>query len=187
MQKVLVSLKRTGGAWRYVPAWVIAGMACCCSAIAADDETDTDADREEPKMEVLAEHRTLARYRGAAYQLCRGRTARCPDRCGDSGEFAKFEIVEYLHYRKPGKYGDAKQEAFTIQISDFDRKPKGDPKTLKTVRGLKEGDLVLLAWNHLYGEVQPGLISPTRPVLELTYVNEMEAAKLRAKAKNSSP
>lgn len=134
------------------------------------------------KLDTLAEHRVLAQFKGAPYRLCRGRTSLCPEHCGDSGEFATFDIVEYLHYKKPGKYGDEKQKQFALQVSDFRRKPKGDPKTLETVHELKEGDLVLLEWHHLYGEVQPGAFSPVRPVIELRKVTEEEAKLLRAEA-----
>jgi hypothetical protein len=135
------------------------------------------------KLETLAEHRVLARYMGAPYRICHGRTSRCPEHCGNSGEFATFDIVEYLHYDKPGKYGDAEQKKFAFQVSDFRRKPKGDAKMLEKVRELKEGDLVLLEWHHLYGEVRPGAFSPVRPVIELRRVTEKEAEQLRVEVK----
>jgi hypothetical protein len=135
-----------------------------------------------PKLDTLAVHRTIARFEGAPYRLCRGLTAMCPDRCGHSGEFATFTIVEYLKYEKPGKYGDPRQTQFSFQVSGFDRKPKGDPKLRTIVSGLKKGDLVLLGWDHLYGEVKPGLTSPVRPVVELRKISQEEADRLRAEA-----
>lgn len=147
------------------------------SAVHADDKQKDEA--KESKMKTLAIHRTVAKYDGAPYRLCRGRTARCPQECGDSGEFATFSIVEYLEYSKPGKYGDPKQVKFSFQISDFNRKPKGDPQLAKAAAGLELNDLVLLEWRHLYGEVKPGLISPTRPVAVLKKLSEAEAKELR--------
>jgi hypothetical protein len=132
------------------------------------------------KLGMLAEHRVLARYMGSPYHICHGLTSACPEHCGSSGEFATFKIVEYLRYEKPGKYGDAKQKKFTFQVSDFHRNPKGDAKMIEKVRELKEGDLVLLEWHHLYGEVRPGAFSPIRPVIELRKVSEKEAEQLRA-------
>jgi hypothetical protein len=155
--------------------------------VAADADPAAEAGiKAHGKMQVLAEHRTLARFEGAVYRLCRGLTANCPEKCGDSGEFATFSIVEYLHYRKPGEYGDPQQKQFLFQVSDFHRQPKGDPKLLKAVQGLKKGDLVLLEWRHLYGELLPGAFSPVRPVTQLRAVTDDEAAKLRAAAKTQS-
>ncbi|MGB6044695.1 MAG: hypothetical protein WBF93_16160 [Pirellulales bacterium] len=127
-------------------------------------------------MKLLARHRTLARFQSAPYHLCRGRTALCPEQCGDSGEFATFDVVEYLVYEQSGKYGDPKQETFRFQVSDFHRKPKGDVDLLGKVGDMKEGDLVLLEWHHLYGEVHPGVISPVRPVAEPSIMEYCDAS-----------
>ncbi len=125
-------------------------------------------------LDVLAEHHVIARFDGAPYRLCRGRTARCPQRCGDSGEFATFTVLKYVEFKKHGKYG-LKQQQYRFQISDFDRKPKGDPKLAKIASGLAIGDKVVLKWEHLYGEIKPGLISPTRPITELRKATAEEA------------
>ena len=159
---------------------LFASVASVATAYADDEKKDA---AKESKMKTLAVHRTIAKYEGAPYRLCRGRTARCPRECGDSGEFATFKIVDYLEYKKPGKYGDPKQTQFRFQISDFNRKPKGDPQLTKIAADLQEGDLVLLEWRHLYGEVQPGLISPTRPVSKLKKLTEEEAKALRQPGK----
>ena len=118
------------------------------------------------KEKLLSKHETIAVYEGSSYRLCRGRTGRCPKACGQSGEFAKFKIVEYLKYEKPGKYGDGKQTNKTIQISDFDKKPKGDPKLLAVVKTLKQGDRVLLNWRHDY-VTRNGSSFPVRPITKL--------------------
>lgn len=123
-------------------------------------------------LEVLAKHNTIAKFEGSKFRLCRGRTAACPEKCGDSGEYANFTILRYTEYEKPGKYGDPKQESYSIQISDFHKKPVGDPELAKTIASLKQGDEVVLGWNHLYGEIQPGLMSPKRVVVELKKVGE---------------
>ena len=127
---------------------------------------ETDKKVDDSTRKTLSTHVTIATFEGAQYRLCRGRTARCPQNCGHSGEFARFAIKEYLKYEKPGKYGDAKKKQYLIQISDFHRKPKGDPKTLKTIKGLKEGEKVHLAWNHDY-VTRKGSSFPERVVKEL--------------------
>ena len=171
------------------PGWHLAGVAIAIFNVLgpaislAMPPASAAEDEPERKLKTLAEHRTLARFEGAPYRLCRGLTAMCPERCGHSGEFATFAIVEYLHYHKPGKYGDPKQKTFRFQVSDFHRKPKGDPKLLEKVRKLKKDDLVLLEWHHLYGELLPGSFGPVRPVIELRKVSEDEAKRLRKEAK----
>jgi len=127
---------------------------------------DTDKKGDGTTRKILSTHVTIATFEGAQYRLCRGRTARCPQNCGHSGEFARFAINEYLKYEKPGKYGDPKKKQYLIQISDFHRKPKGDPKSLKAIKGLKEGDKVRLAWNHDY-VTRKGSSFPERVVKEL--------------------
>ena len=118
------------------------------------------------KVELLAKHETLVVFEGSQFRLCRGRTARCPKQCGHSGEFANFRIVEYLKYEKPGKYGEGKQKSKLIQVSDFDKKPKGDPKLLAVVKNLKQGDRVLLNWRHDYVN-RNGSSFPVRPITKL--------------------
>ena len=139
------------------------------------------------KLDTLAEHRVIARYEGAPFRRCMGLTGKCPDRCGNSGEFATFTITGYLHYAKKGEYGDAKQKQFRIQISDFHRRPAGNAELNKVVAGLKENDLVQLEWKHLYGRVSPGVQAPARPVLLLRKVSAAEAAKLKEDADKDKP
>ena len=115
-----------------------------CAAFAADAADQAD------KVELLSTHETVAEFTGIEYRVCRGLTSRCPENCGGSGEFAVFSIVEYLNYEKPGKYGDAKAKDRRIRMSDFHKKPIGDPKLNEKITGLKKSDRVLLSWNHNY-------------------------------------
>lgn len=134
------------------------------------------------QLEVLAEHKVIAAFDGQAFHRCLGRTGLCPDRCGHSGDFANFEITDYLHYKKPGKYGDKQQETYRVQTTDFNREPTGDPALFAYVETLEKGDLVLIEWKHLYGEVRPGVKSPVRPLLLLKKIDEAEAKQLKEQA-----
>ena len=116
--------------------------------------------------ELLSLHETVAEFQGLDYRRCLGRTGLCPDRCGHSGEFATFRIVDYLAYEKPGEYGDPKQETYRIQVSDFDKKQLGDPAILKLVGALKAGDRVALSWQHDY-VTKAGSRFPERVVTRL--------------------
>ncbi|MCU0979628.1 MAG: hypothetical protein MUF25_10740 [Pirellulaceae bacterium] len=130
---------------------------------------------------MLAKHETLAVFEGVNYRLCMGLTSRCPKECGDSGEFASFGVKKYLQYEKPGQYGDPEQKTFLVQVSDYDKKPKGDPKILETVKSLKKGDYVLLAWHHDYVTKQ-GASYPERPIVKLEKIGKAKAEKLMAPA-----
>lgn len=125
------------------------------------------------KRELLAQHVVLASYKGSPFRTCRGRTGRCPKDCGGSGEFATFAVEKYVEYQKPGKYGSAKQTSHLIQISDFHRNPIGNPEIRKVIMELKEGDHVMLAWNHDY-VTRNGSSSPDRPVKELRRLTKAE-------------
>ena len=106
-----------------------------------------------------------------------GRTALCPDKCGDSGEFACFAVKKYLKYQKHGQYGDPEQKTFLVQVSDYNRKPKGDPKILQTIKGMQKGDYVLLSWYHDY-VTKEGSSSPERPIIKLEKIDKEKAATL---------
>jgi len=129
-------------------------------------------------LKVLAEHKVIATFQDVKFRRCMGRTGMCPDRCGSSGEFANFKITDYLHYKKNGKYGDEKQKTYMVQVTDFHRKPKGDPALGAYIKTLEAGDLVVIEWKHLYGEVRPGVSSPVRPLLLLKKIDKAEAKRL---------
>lgn len=130
------------------------------------------------KLEVLAEHKVIATFEGVKFRRCMGATGRCPDKCGSSGNFANFKITDYLHHKKLGKYGEDKYESYMAQISDFHRKPQGDPALVAYVETLEKGDLVVIEWKHLYGEVSPGLTSPVRPLILLKKIDKDQAKQL---------
>ena len=92
----------------------------------------------EKKIKLLSAHETIAVFEGLEFRTCRGRTARCPKNCGDSGEFAKFRIVEYLRYEKNGKYGDNEQQQRLLQVSDFFKSPKVIQNVQSVVKTLKK-------------------------------------------------
>ena len=154
-----------------VLAFVVSPVMLPAAAKAAADKP------QDAKRERLANHETLAVFEGVKYSRCLGRTALCPDRCGQSGEFAGFAIKKYLKYEKLGQYGDPEQQTFLVQVSDFDKKPQGDPKILETVRGLTKGDYVLLSWHHDY-VTRAGSSFPDRPIVKLEGIDKVQAEAL---------
>ncbi len=144
------------------------------------------ADTPNEKRELLARHETLAVFEGVNYRLCRGLTSRCPKACGDSGEFASFGIKKYLKYEQPGQYGDSEQETFLVQVSDYDKRPKGDSKILETVKSLNKGDHVLLSWHHDY-VTKEGASFPERPIVKLQKVSQTKAEELMQTPRDRVP
>lgn len=144
------------------------------------------ADTPKEKRELLARHETLAVFEGVNYRLCRGLTSRCPKACGDSGEFASFGIKKYLKYEQPGQYGDPEQETFLVQVSDYDKGPKGDPRILETVKSLKKGDHVLLSWHHDY-VTKEGSSFPERPLVKLEKIGKAKAEELMQTPRDQVP
>ena len=141
------------------------------------------AKRAAVKTELLSSHETEAVFVGIDYRVCRGLTGRCPERCGSSGEYARFTIEKYLKYEKPGKYGDAKAKDRLIHISDFHKKPTGDPKLNTIIKGLTKGDRVLLSWNHNY-VTEGGSSAPQRPITKLEKIAKGKDPKPTAPAQD---
>jgi hypothetical protein len=138
------------------------------------------------KRRVLAEHQTVAKLTGIAYQRCRGMTAQCPDECGNSGDFATFSVVSYLAYRKPGQYGEAKTTTYTFQLEDNHKNLKVAKELAAEVRGLKPDDYVLLSWRHDYVtkffEGGGSGSGPERPLAKLQKISKDEADRLIGQA-----
>lgn len=115
------------------------------------------------KVDTLARHETVAEFRGTNYHRCMGRTSLCPDKCGQSGTLATFRIVNYLTYEKLGEYGDPKCDEFAFLVEDNMKQPKVPAAIRNKVNVLKQGDMVLLSWNHDY-VTSNGNSRPERPV-----------------------
>lgn len=131
------------------------------------------------KLKVLVEHKVIATFQDVKFHTCMGRTGMCPERCGHSGEYANFKITDYLHYKKLGKnYGADKPQTYSVHVTDFHRKPTGDPVLGAYIKTLKAGDQVVIEWKHLYGAVRPDKISSVRPLLLLKKIDKAEAKRL---------
>lgn len=112
-------------------------------AQAAEPKPDTQPVK---VVKLLSAHATKAVFKGITVHKCMGRTALCPDQCGHSGRIATFAIQSYTNYAKPGEYGDAKQQTFSVQLNEKSL----SKAALDTIGTLKTGDVVTLHWNHNY-------------------------------------
>ena len=135
----------------------------------------------EEKRELLSRHETVAVFAGAPYKKCLGLTALCPDKCDGSGEVATFEIRGYLVYEQRSPSGAPRQNQFTVRISDYNKKPLGNPARRAILDSLKPGDFVLLSWQHEY-VTSDGSSFPVRPVTLLKKISAAEAAELLKQA-----
>mgnify|MGYP004701973303 CR=1 FL=1 len=102
------------------------------------------------KVDILAINETISTFEGIEFIPCMFLTALCPDRCGHAKNVAKFKVVEYIKYEKPGKYGDDKSEYFMVDINPNAEEDKQPQEFLNVIKTLKVGDKVKLNWNHLY-------------------------------------
>lgn len=123
----------------------------------------------EPAGEVLSVHRTVARFEGFEEVSCRHLTSQCPNTCTHGGKYARFAIVEYTGYEKPGLLGDEKQAvfAFRVALRDGSRDPLVPAALLGALEGLKVGQVVGLDWKHLYVTSPEGSKWPERVVTRL--------------------
>ncbi len=121
--------------------------------------------------ELLSFHDTEASFMGLSDHQCMGRTSLCPDRCGESGKLATFKIVKYLDYKKPGEYGDPKQENFMVLIEDNMKHPKVPEATREVILALNPGELVHLQWNHDY-VTHDGSKFPERLIVAITPIKK---------------
>lgn len=123
----------------------------------------------EPAGEVLSVHRTVARFEGFEEVPCQHLTSQCPNACTHGGKYARFAIVEYTGYEKPGQLGDEKQPVFACRVALRDGSP--DPQMPVALRaaleGLKPGQVVGLDWKHLYVTSPEGSKWPERVVTRL--------------------
>jgi hypothetical protein len=140
--------------------WVLWALAAglALGAVAADT------------YDVLSVHKTKATFNGTREHTCRGLTALCPDRCGDSGTLAVFTIDEYTAYEKTGEYGDGKASTFQFLTVDNLKQNKGSPELRARIEALKPGDKVILEWEHRYMN-RGGSRWPERPVTRLEKIN----------------
>lgn len=152
-----------------------------CAGVALAQNASAPADKPNEKRQLLSTHETVARLKGIAYQQCRGLTAACPDNCGQSGDYATFEIATYVSYKKLGQYGDPKAATYTFQVEDNHKNLKVPAEMAKAVRDLTSGDYVLLNWRHDYVTRTEGGGSssfPERPITKLAAITADEAKRL---------
>ena len=96
------------------------------SPIAAPGRVNEQGDAELPSGELLSDHVAEAEFTGIIHRKCRFLTSLCPDKCDHARDFAVFRIVKYLDYRKPGKYGDDKQDQLMVDVTDLPEVKPGD-------------------------------------------------------------
>ena len=118
---------------------------------------------------VLAVHEVKATFQGAQVRPCHFRTAQCPDECGHAKHIARFAVDEYLVYEKIGQYGDEKQTELYYAVGDRDQRSDAfQPAEFdEIVKGLKEGDKVVIRYEHRYMKDADGSQWPVRPFTKL--------------------
>ncbi len=145
---------------------------CNCSGPAGGTGATTRESRQ-----VLSRHQTISVFDGLRYYQCRGLTARCPDDCGHSGDYARFTVKRYLKYEKFGESGEPETETMAFEVQDNKGRAIAPPDILETVRSLRAGDYVRLDWDHEY-VTNGGVSTPDRRVLQLLKITPAQAEQL---------
>lgn len=114
-------------------------------------------------FDVLAVHRVIATLQDIQNQPCRFMTALCPDRCGHASDVARFQVLDYEHYEKPGQYGDEKQTMIHVNLKLDAEEDKQDPAIIAQIRSFAPGTKVKLFYEHIYVTLD-GSKFPERPV-----------------------
>jgi len=131
-----------------------------------------------PKVEKYATFLTLATFEGVLQHRCMGLTTLCPDLCGHSGNLAVFSIDKNLAYGRFHEYGDTRSELFHVliknTISDIPLVPQN---IYDQITSLKNGDKVLLSWNHNYVTIN-GSSAPQRPINFIYPLTESQAGMI---------
>lgn len=109
------------------------------SPIAAPGRVNEQGDAELPSGELLSDHVAEAEFTGMIHRKCRFLTSLCPDKCDHARDFAVFRIVKYLDYRKPGKYGDEKQEQLMVDVNPAHKPILQGADILKKISALNRG------------------------------------------------
>ena len=85
--------------------------------------------------------------------------------------------LQYLHYEKPGKYGDEKTQKYHVKVNESSEKSGLTGEIKSVFDNLNPGDYVLLSWNHDYVN-RNECHSPERPITDLRKITEEEATKM---------
>lgn len=142
-----------------------------------DGEQNLVAKQRNGSVKVLASHKTLAVFKGIRYTW---------------SNVAFFDIQVYLnHQRRSGRYGQDKKREMGIvmpypfgnQLSQMEALYGGARSMatrgqVETINNLKEGDSVLLGWNHEYRSISRSR-GPNYPVTLLRKVDSREIASLK--------
>lgn len=99
---------------------------------------------------LLSHHDTKAVFTGTRHHQCPGMTRLCPDRCGDSGTLAIFEIATYNDYQRPDRYGDDPAGTYAFMLRSTTGTSDVSPTMAEIVNSLRPGDKVHLVWDHVY-------------------------------------
>ncbi|WP_276967958.1 DUF4377 domain-containing protein [Chryseobacterium sp.] len=118
------------------------------------------------KKPFTSSHLFTARYNGTDFHQCMGRTALCPDRCGESGNLAKFSIIDYKNHLINGKAGTEKLKEYAVLISDYYKKDLNKPY-VAAIKSLNKGDIVTINLDFVYDTTQP-VVKTEQKIISIT-------------------
>lgn len=135
-------------------------LICSCSKkVAIENSQDTTGIPIPASVEqkpYTSTHIFEATLKKIEYYVCTALTTRCPETCGASGDYARFEVTGYQTFLVNGEGGREQLTTFSLHLSDYYKTDYGF-NYVKFIRNLKRGDRVKLYVDYVY--------DPTKPVV----------------------
>ena len=106
------------------------------------------------KKPYTSSHVFTAKFEGITFHRCMGRTALCPEECGQSGNMASFKVINYQDLVVNGEAGREKLEHYQVLISNF-HKIDIDKSYVSDIKNLQNGDEVTIYLEYVYDTTLP--------------------------------
>lgn len=115
---------------------------------------DTVSTQKGSKKPFTSSHIFTAKYEGTSFHKCLGRTIDCPEKCGESGNLATFNVIDYEVFDVNGQGGTEKLSKFELLISDYNKNDLDKPY-VSEIKNLKKGDDVIIHVEYVYDTTLP--------------------------------
>lgn len=106
------------------------------------------------KKPFTSTHVFIAKFKQIKFHTCLGLTALCPKDCGNSGNYAIFNVSSYKTHIINGEAGTEKLLTYNIQISDY-YKNEIKEDYVSFIKKLKPEDEVTIYIDYIYDTTKP--------------------------------
>lgn len=106
------------------------------------------------KKPFTSTHVFIAKFKQIKFHTCLGLTTLCPKECGNSGNYAIFNVSSYKTHIINGEAGTEKLSTYNIQISDY-YKNEIKEDYVNFIKKLKPDDEVTIYVDYIYDTTKP--------------------------------